>query len=448
MYKIELPVGVQVILSMLHGAGYSAYVVGGCVRDSIMKIKPHDWDICTSATPEQMFEVFRDYRVIPTGVKHGTVTVVMCGVGYECTTYRVDGVYTDNRRPDNVIFTQNLVKDLERRDFTINAIAYNETEGLIDPFNGVQDIRNKIIRCVGNPTERFKEDTLRILRALRFKARLGFVIERNTEMSLLCLVNSLHNISIERIHDEICKIVKSKYAALVLEQYANVFMVCIPEMRVMYGFEQNNPYHDYTVWDHTIKTLYKCKTNDLITRLALLFHDMGKPYCCQVGEDGCKHFKGHGKVSASMADGVMQRLRFDNVTREKVVQLVYYHDATFEVGKKYVKRWLNKMGEEQFRRLLEVRKSDIKGQKAVYDKYQVTKVKEIEKLLNEVLAEAQCFTLKDLAVNGNDLLQAGFAPGRRLGLTLNALLDAVINEEVSNEKIALLEFAKRCVLNE
>ena len=444
-FRIKIPDNANTIINTLQNNGHSAYVVGGCVRDSLMGRIPHDWDICTSATPEQMLEIFKDFRVIETGLKHGTVTIVINGEQYECTTYRIDGKYSDNRRPDNVTFTNDLVEDLKRRDFTINAMAYNDIEGLIDPFGGTEDIKENTIQCVGSAKDRFGEDALRILRAIRFASQLDFTIELNTDWQIHQQYKSLENISVERINSEFCKIVNSDNFCVELLLYKDVFALFIPELKNMFDFPQKNPHHDYDVFGHTVHAVENCNSDDLTVRLAVFFHDFGKPHSYQDGEDGIRHFKGHGRVSADMTDVIMKRLKFDNETRNNVVQLVYYHDATFEVGKKYVKRWLNKLGEKQFRRLLDVRRADIKGQKVVCStdkKNKIEKLDAIEKLIDEVMQENQCFTLKDLAVNGNDLIKIGYNPDNQLGETLNILLNGVINEEFENKKDSLLNIAK------
>lgn len=444
--KIDIPQNANVIIHTLKNNGYTAYIVGGCVRDSIMGRKPHDWDICTSATPDQMLEIFMNYKVIETGLKHGTITIVIDGEQYECTTYRIDGEYSDNRRPDNVTFTNDLIEDLKRRDFTINAMAYNDEEGLIDPFNGIVDIYKKEISCVNSPNERFNEDSLRILRAIRFAAQLDYNIEFFTHLAMIGLSDKLKNIPVERINSELCKIITAKNPAYWISNSRYILGKVIPEIEDMIGFEQRNPYHQHNVFNHTTQAIWNCTSTDLITRFAVLFHDIGKPHCYQDGEDGIRYFKGHSRVSADMTDEIMKRLKFDNDTRNSVVQLVYYHDATFEVGKKYVKRWLNKIGVDQFRRLLDVRRADIKGQKFHYDKERIEKVNNIERLLDEVLEENQCFTLKNLAVNGKDLMEIGFKTGKELGEALNILLEGVINEEFENDKDYLLNVAKERLL--
>jgi len=442
-FNIEVPVPVYFIIQELEKRGHEAYMVGGCVRDSVLGRKPHDYDICTSATPDEILKAFPYEEIIPTGLQHGTVTILINGEPFEITTFRIDGNYSDNRRPDSVEFTDSLIEDLKRRDFTINAMAYNPKIGLIDPFNGLEDIEYKNIDCVGSAKERFEEDALRILRAIRFASQLDFTITPGTDWEIHQQYKSLENISVERINSEFCKIASSEDFCVNLLLYYDVFSLFIPELKDMIGFEQNNPYHAYNVLTHTIHAVERCESNDLTVRLAVFFHDFGKPHSYQDEEDGYRHFKGHGRVSADITNTIMKRLRFDNETRNDVVELVYYHDATFEVGKKYVKRWLNKIGEKQFRRLLEVRKADIKGQKPDYEPERIEKVNNIEKLLEEVLQEDECFSLKDLAVNGKDLMSIGYKSGKELGNTLNDLLQLVIDGECPNEKEKLLQEAER-----
>lgn len=449
--KIEIPSGANEIIHSLQNNGYEAFLVGGCVRDSILNRPIHDYDITTSATPDEMMEVFKDKRIIETGLQHGTITILIDGEAYECTTYRIDGNYSDSRRPDSVTFTQSLEEDLKRRDFTINAMAYNDGIGLVDPFNGMEDIEHYKIRCVGRAEDRFSEDALRILRAIRFASQLGFVVDSDVSLNIHKMYKNLENISIERINSEFCKIALSSEFYIQMGLFREVFSLFIPEIKDMFGFQQNNPYHIYDVWNHTVHAVqaYECdcepdlNPRDLITSLAVFFHDIGKPHCHQDGEDGIRHFKGHGRVSADMTDEIMKRLRFDNDTREKVVELVYYHDSTFEVGKKYVKRWLNKIGEEQFRRLLNVRRADIKAQTDMDQETRLQKIDNIGYILDEVLQDDECFSLKDLAVNGKDLIAIGYKPGKEIGDVLNNLLDSVISGEYMNEKEKLLEVAER-----
>ena len=438
-FKINIPADANELIHTLQNNGHSAYIVGGCVRDSILGRTPHDYDICTSATPSEMLEIFKDKKIIETGLQHGTVTVVVNGEPYEITTYRIDGIYSDNRRPDTVTFTDKLVEDLRRRDFTINAMAYNDEEGLIDPFNGMEDIKYKKISCVGRAEDRFGEDALRILRAIRFATQLEFAIMPDTDWEIHKQYKNLENISIERINSEFCKIASSDDFCVELLLYKDVFSLFIPELKDMFDFPQNNPWHIWDVFGHTIHAVEYCDSDDLVVRLAVFFHDFGKPHSYQDGEDGIRHFKGHGKVSADMTDSIMKRLRFDNETRNNVVELVYYHDATFEVGKKYVKRWLNKIGERQFRRLLQVKKADNKAQNLELSSDRIKELSEIEALIDEVLQEDECFSLKDLAVNGNDVKKAMMLKdGKDVGYWLNEILKRVIDGELNNNRDDLI----------
>ena len=441
--RIEMKINIQKnankIIKTLQSKGFSAYIVGGCVRDSIIGKTPLDWDICTSATPKEMCISLREYKIVETGIKHGTVTVVINDERYEVTTFRQDGEYLDNRRPESVTFTNNLCEDLSRRDFTINAMAYNDEEGLIDPFNGYDDIKNKIIRCVGNPDDRFNEDALRILRAWRFSCVLGYEIEMNTLTSMYRNINLLDNISAERIRDEFLKAFNNDRFALKIHLTPGFFEKIVPEFIDMH-IPQNNPYHIYYVDIHTLNALLAVKNKDLITRLAVLFHDIGKPHSYQDDEDGTRHFRGHGKVSAEMTDKIMRRLRFDNETREKVVELIIHHDFEIPTNKKQVKRWLNKIGHEQFLRLLDVKEADIKAQNP----------KLLERLddiygvyvdLHEIKEDEECFSLKDLAINGNDVKKFMYIKeGKDVGMWLDKILQLVMDNELPNDRDELIRY--------
>lgn len=439
--KIDLPEGVKKIIDILSKNGYEAFVVGGCVRDSIIGIKPNDWDITTSAKPDEIMSCFREYKIIPTGLKHGTVTVIIDGEQYEITTYRIDGKYSDGRHPDAVIFTSDLAEDLSRRDFTINAIAYNPEKGLIDPFGGAEDIKNGLIRCVGNPKDRFEEDALRMLRAIRFSSQLDFTITTKTEIGIIKIYRNLEKISIERIADEFKKIAVSNkfYVNLVIYDY--VFSSFIPEYKDIFNFEQNNPYHKYNLYMHTNCAVENCKSTDLITKLAVFFHDFGKPHSYQDDENGIRHFYGHAKVSGDITDKILKRLKFDNYTREKIVELVKYHDATIVVNKKYIKRWLNKIGEEQFIRLLDVQEADAKAHHELYIDEKVSNINKIRILLRQVIDEKECFSLKDLAINGNDIKKyMMLEEGHAVGLLLREILQMVIDGKLNNKKEEIIKW--------
>lgn len=445
-FKIKLPEDVREIMSVIKEYGAISYVVGGCVRDSILERKPHDWDICTPALACELLVEFEEegYRVIPTGLQHGTITVHLNGNNYEITTFRRDGEYSDGRHPDSVEFTSDLIYDLERRDFTMNAIAYNPEEGLIDPYCGYEDIQDRRIRCVGNPDCRFQEDGLRILRALRFSVQLGFKIELFTKRAMIENRSLLNKISFERINSEFVKMIESAnshHARMLLLEFEDVLAEFIPELKSTFGFEQNNPYHRYPVYEHILTVLKECTDTDIITKLAAFFHDIGKPHCYQDDDSGIRHFKGHGKVSAEMTDGIMRRLKFDNDTREKVVQLVYYHDASFEVGKKYMRRWLNKIGVDQFKRLLVLRRADIMGQSKWYREERIQKLDAVKEYLEEVLNEKPTFSIKDLEIDGEDVMNLmHINEGKDVGYCLSKIMNLVIDGELNNERHDLITF--------
>lgn len=441
---INIPRGAAAIIDTLQNNGFEAYLVGGCVRDSILKRPVHDWDITTSATPDEMKKVFSDTKIIETGVKHGTLTILSVDGFYECTTYRIDGAYSDGRHPDMVRFTKSLAEDLKRRDFTINAMAYNDKEGLIDLFGGELDLINHVIRCVGNPEDRFKEDALRIMRALRFAAQLEFDLEIKTKIAAFQISDTLTKVSAERINSEFCKMLTQTMSSQIINDYREIIAVFIPEIRDMFGFEQNNPYHIFDVWHHTIEVLtevnYFTNPNDVILALAAFFHDIGKPHSYQDGPDNIRHFYEHAAKSAEMADSIMRRMRFDNDTRNSVVTLVKYHDADIKPEAKYIKRWLNKLGSESLLRCLFMLKySDISGQAIKGRAERLREVDNLFTILNDVLKQQACFSLKDLAVNGRDLIAAGMKPGKEIGAALNQMLELVLNDECANDKNALLK---------
>lgn len=441
---INIPKGAAAIIDTLQSNGFEAYLVGGCVRDSILKRPVHDWDITTSATPDEMKKVFADTKIIETGIKHGTLTILSVDGFYECTTYRIDGAYSDGRRPDIVHFTKSLTEDLKRRDFTINAMAYNDKEGLIDLFGGRLDLMDHVIRCVGNPEDRFKEDALRIMRALRFAAQLEFDLEMKTKIAAFQMSNTLTKVSAERINSEFCKILTQTMGCQIIDYYREIIAVFIPEIKDMFDFEQNNPYHMFNVWDHTIEALVRAvlfmDQNNLTLALATLFHDIGKPHSYQDDPNGIRHFYGHAAKSAETTDSIMRRMRFNNNIREQVVTLVKYHDADIKPEAKYVKRWLNKLDSEHLLRCLFMLKySDISGQVVKNRAERLREVSELFTVLDDVINQQACFSLKDLAVNGNDLIAAGMKPGKEIGAILNQMLELVLNDECANDKDALFK---------
>ncbi len=437
-----LPKDVHYIINTLMQNGFEAYAVGGCVRDTLLGNKPDDWDICTSALPEEVMPLFE--HVIPTGITHGTVTIMLGSLPYEVTTYRIDGKYTDSRRPDSVQFTRSLTEDLLRRDFTINAMAYSPADGLCDPFSGQEDLKNKIIRCVGNADERFCEDALRILRAWRFSCKLGFEIDKNTLKSAKQHMSRLSNVSSERVCAEFIKALASTKNFARNTMADDSFLTCIiPEWTKMH-MNQNNPHHIHDIAMHTLTALdVVSDSDDIIIKLAVLLHDIGKPLCYTEDENGIGHFYGHSKLSTEIAETVLRRLKFDNDTRIATVELIRYHDAVIPDNPRSVKKWLNKIGELQLMRLLEVMRSDVMGQNPVYIPERLEQIERIKEIINEILREEQCFRIKDLAISGNDLISIGFAPGKQLGKTLEKLLDAVISEQTENNRASLLSLAQK-----
>ena len=444
MYKICVPRGAQSIVMGLRYAHHEAYVVGGCVRDSLLGKEPKDWDICTSATPDEMKEHFirAGFETIDTGLKHGTITVkVGKGEQYEVTTFRVDGNYSDSRHPDSVEFVDSVYKDLSRRDFTINAMAYNSS-GLIDPYHGRQYLERGVISCVGNPDDRFSEDALRILRALRFASTYNFTIDDKTAESIHKNKDNLKNIAVERIQSELCKMLCGKGVLQVLLDFSDVMSTIIPEITPCIGFKQNNPYHQYTIYDHIAHAVANCDTSDISIKVALLLHDIGKPMCYSEDENG-GHFHGHALPGRDIAETVMNRLRFDNKTKEEVLDLVLYHDATIEPTPKTVRRWLNKIGERRFSQLLDIRMADIKAHAEGTQDSRIERCQALGAIMSEILEQEQCFCLKDLAIRGKDILSFGIQEGKLVGDTLNHILDMVINGELENYIEVQMEEAKR-----
>lgn len=421
----------QTAINILENAGFEAYIVGGCVRDSVLGNTPKDWDITTNALPDEMLEVFNEYRVIETGIKHGTVTVIINKFPLEITTYRIDGTYSDNRRPDSVSFTSEIKNDLCRRDFTINSMAYNSRNGFVDYFSGENDIKNKIIRCVGNPDTRFNEDALRILRALRFASVLSFDIEERTKESIFLNKHLLKNIAKERISVEFNKILMGNSAKRVLSDYNEIIKVFIPEIKEMIGFNQNNKHHHLDVWQHTLEAINNSEF-DINIRLTMFFHDIAKPLTYTEDLNGVGHFYGHPKLSCEIAKNILKRLKYDNNTIETVYLLISYHDYRVKPEKKSIKRLLGKIGEINFKKLLCVQKADILGQNPILISEKLENIKKVEDLFNKIIEDNMCFSIKDLEVNGNDLMDMGIPKGKIIGEILNKLLEMVIDEKICN----------------
>ena len=435
--KIKIPEKVNQIIHTLQAHGYEAYAVGGCVRDSILHRTPDDWDITTSATPFETKALFP--RTFDTGIEHGTITVLIDKDAFEVTTYRVDGKYEDNRHPSEVTFTRNLREDLLRRDFTINAMAYNEEEGLVDIFGGIEDLQNKTIRCVGNATARFSEDALRILRAVRFAAQLGFEIEEETKKGITELAPTLANISAERIQVELIKMLTSPNPSLLKQAYElGITKVILPEFDEMMGTEQETPHHKYSVGEHTLKSI-EFISADKVLRLTMLFHDIAKPLMKTFDENGRAHFKMHDEKGAEMTKQILRRLKFDNDTMNKVVKLVQYHDYRMPAQPKNVRRAMNKIGEELFPYYLEVRKADTLAQSEYKQEEKLQNIRDVKRCYEEILERKECVSLKTLAITGSDLIASGMESGKEIGEVLNKLLEIVIEHPEYNTKEQLLQ---------
>ena len=435
--KIELPCKVNKIITTLQQHGYEAYAVGGCVRDSILGRVPGDWDITTSAMPEETKALF--HKTFDTGIEHGTVTVLLEKEGFEVTTYRIDGKYEDNRHPAEVTFTRSLEEDLLRRDFTINAMAYNEKDGLVDIFGGMEDLEKKKIRCVGNAKERFSEDALRILRGVRFAAQLGFTIDNDTREGMRKLAPTLQKISAERIQVELVKMLVSERPELLRDAYElGITAQFLPEFDRLMETEQETPHHMYNVGEHTLHALSNIRS-DKILRLTMLLHDMGKPALKTVDDKGVAHFKKHAKESEKLAKDILKRLKFDNDTLHKVTKLVFYHDYRMPATPENVRRAMNKIGEDLFPYYMEVRRADVLAQSMYRREEKIKNLDEIEVIYHQITQEKQCVSLKSLAVTGKDLIDAGMKPGREIGEKLNELLELVIEKPELNSKEELMK---------
>ena len=436
--RFDIPAGARHILEMLIDAGYEAYLVGGCVRDQLRGVPSHDWDVCTSARPEETEACFTGRRVIETGLKHGTVTVLEDGEAYEITTYRTEGPYSDRRRPDYVRFVSSLDMDLARRDFTMNAIAMGLNGELRDPFGGRADIRAHKIRCVGEPAQRFREDGLRVMRALRFSSVFGYEIEAKTTQAIHDNRAVLTYVAAERLNAELCRLLTGPNVEEVLREYPDVFCQLWPGLEPLVSLEQHSPWHCWGGWEHTIRAVGAAPA-DVVLRLAMLFHDVGKPACKSTDENGLDHFYGHPAVSAGLADQMLRALKFDSAVRKRVVTLVELHGVQIPCGERPVRKWLGRLGPETFFQLLEVKRADSMGQACDKVKDRLAQLEELRRKAEELIAQRQCFSLKDLAVNGRDVIAAGVAPGPRVGQILDGLLEQVLRGEVPNERDVLLK---------
>lgn len=439
--KIIIPDPVNAILTKLNDNGYEAYIVGGCVRDSLLNKEPNDWDITTNAKPDEVTKLFD--KVIPTGIKHGTVTVMLDDVGYEITTFRIDGEYSDNRRPDSVEFTSSLEDDLSRRDFTINAIAYNPTVGIVDPFNGLGDIKKKIIRCVGSAHNRFKEDPLRVLRAIRFRYQLNFRLNNDILAEILYSYDNLDMVSIERKRDEFNKILlcENIYDDEMIRFTLKLLGDLCKDIRAMFGYNQNHPYHCYDLWMHSLKTITLVE-DKLYLKLAALLHDVGKIGCETKDSNGISHYYSHSFMSRIIALNFLDAFKYDNKTKDKVLALIGVHDIRLE-SKKAVKKMSNRIGIDLCRDLLSLQYADIMAQTPKYAKERLKHIYKAYEYLEEIEAKKECFTRKDLAINGRDIIAAGVTDQKEIGLILAILLNKVIEEEITNEKDILIEEVKK-----
>lgn len=434
--KIQLPEKVKVIIQTLEAAGYEAYAVGGCVRDSVLGRIPADWDITTSALPEQVKELF--HRTIDTGIEHGTVTVMMDKEGFEVTTYRIDGEYRDHRHPEQVNFTGELKEDLRRRDFTINAMAYNDRCGMVDAFGGIEDLKHGVIRCVGVAGERFDEDALRILRAVRFAAQLGFEIEKETADAARALAGNLKDISAERIQTELVKLLVSPHPEMLRTAYElGITRVVLPEFDVMMETPQHHPHHMYSVGEHTLKAL-EFTDPEKVLRLSVLFHDFGKPQT-RTTVDGVDHFHGHANVSAQETVRIMRRLKFDNATMDQVKRIVLYHDARPQPDERQIRRLLHRAGEDIFPGLFQVMGADILAQSEYRKIEKLVNLERVHQVYDEILKRKDCISLKNLQVTGKDLIAAGMEPGKKIGEILNQMLEDVLETPEHNEREYLLK---------
>lgn len=440
--RMELPGYVLDCLERLEDAGFRAWAVGGCVRDACLGRTPQDYDLCTDALPEQTQTVFADWSLVLSGVKHGTVGVVTSGGVVEITTLRAEGDYRDGRHPQWVRFVPELREDLLRRDFTINAMAWNPREGLFDPFGGREDLERGILRAVGDPERRFREDALRILRGVRFAARFGLTVEENTLAAMEALAPLMDSLSRERVFGELCALLPG-ITAEELIRFAPVITGAIPELKDMVGFDQHSPHHAYDLYTHTAHVV-GAVPGDLKLRWAALLHDVGKISTFTLDETGRGHFYSHAAMSAEAADEILRRLKAPTALRERVTILIRHHMTRLEEDKKLLKRRVRALGWDTMEELLQLQEADMRS-KGTGEPQDFDQFRRIRVLLEEIRAENACLTLKDLAVNGQDMLALGLK-GPQIGKTLNALLDAVLEERLPNDREALLRYAGEMVL--
>lgn len=447
--KIDIPRNPAHAIKLLSDYGFEAGIVGGCTRDSILGKSPNDWDICTCAKPDEIKMVFKDFKQIETGLKHGTISIVIEDEVIEITTYRIDGIYSDGRRPENVIFTNDLIKDLSRRDFTQNAIFYNDFLGFVDPFGGIKDLEKKILKCVGNPDERLKEDSLRILRGIRFASSLNFKIDKNTKNAMIKHKKLLKNISCERISCEFLKTIQNKNSHLFLDEFKDIFAIIIPEFEYIFNLKQNNPYHIYDVWKHSIISMQY--VDNIVLKLVMLFHDLGKAHCHSIDSNGISHFYNHSDASVELCKKIFKRLKINSgkiINKNdinNIFTLIKYHDFPIEANEKSIKKLILKLNSDinQFKRLILVKKADALAQSPEKLESTLIKLNNIEKILDMIISKNDCLSLKNLLINGDDLLNLNFKPGKHIGFVLNKLLIDVIENNLNNNKKELIDAAKK-----
>lgn len=442
--KMELPKEVSCIIKLLNERGHEAYAVGGAVRDTILGRSPEDWDVTTSALPDEIKSIFN--RTVDTGIEHGTVTVLMKGRGYEVTTYRVDGEYLDSRHPKDVKFTRNLSEDLLRRDFTINAMAYNNSDGLVDEYGGEKDLEDGIIRCVGDPVKRFEEDALRMLRAVRFSAQLGFSIHPDTREAIIKLAHTIKNISCERIRDELLKLIESDNPGHIRELYnLGLTKYILPEFDEMMACEQNSKHHMYNVGEHTIHAMENIES-DRVLRLTMLLHDMAKPSTKTQDEEGYDHFYNHQIIGAEMANKTLRSLKLDNNTRKKVVNLVRYHDERPVLKEKKVRKCIVETGLEAFPNIFAVKRADTLAQSMYKREEKLKYIDDFEAMYNDIVSKGQCLRIADMKISGKDLIEMGVRQGPDIGDILQELFEDVLNNPSHNEEQYLKERAAKLLL--
>lgn len=439
--EIRLPQNAKFIIDRLRQSGYGCYAVGGCVRDSLRGIEPHDWDFTTSAKPEEIEQVFADYKTIDIGKRYGTVAVLIDGAVYEITSYRIDGVYSDSRHPDEVCFSDNIRDDLARRDFTINAMAYNDEDGLIDLYGGQADLSFGVIRCVGDPEQRFHEDALRILRALRFASTLGYTIEPHTSETILKQRGLLSGIASERIRDELLKLLCGEKVDFILRRFRSVIAVFIPELKGTFDFEQHSKHHNRDVYRHTVAAVRNIAPDPLL-RVTMLFHDIGKPLSQTTDKFGVCHYKNHQKIGAAMTEEILRRLCLPTLFIEEVSTLIRYHDERFKPDPVMLKQYLRQLGAPVLEKLCQLQRADILAQAPFQREEKLKNLESVTDELHRIITAGECYSLRQLAVSGTDLLHLGISSGVQIGRILDALLDGVITGELPNEKAALLAQAK------